>query len=81
MEICTIKKTFIKKYKNNELLYKIEEIYADFSYPEDMRHLIYYIPSGNFDTSKHTKEECQQRLINLFYAFLQKEQSELSNQC
>lgn len=68
-----------KKYGNEDLLQKIEEIYADFDYPEDMRNLIYYIPSGTFDPTKFSREECLQRLVNLFNEFLIKEQRELSN--
>ena len=35
----------LKHIKNDEeLLMKIEGVYADFGYPEDMKHLIYYMP-------------------------------------
>lgn len=73
-----LKKLLDKKYSNEDLLQKIEEVYADFYYPDDMRNFIYYIPSGTFDPTKFSVEECRNRLVDIFYEFLKKEHRFLS---
>ena len=59
------------------LLEKIAKIYADFNYPEDMEEFIYYMPAKNYDPAQYSFQENEDRLINLFYNFLEKEKSEL----
>ena len=51
-----------------ELLIEIEGIYADFGYPEDMRSLIYYIPSDEVNNEGH-EASCAYlaRKINNFF--------------
>lgn len=62
-----------------QLLEKIAEIYADFNYPEDMEEFIYYMPAKNYNPSQHSFQENEDRLVNLFYNFLEKEKCELRN--
>lgn len=70
-----------RKIKNNEeLLEKIENIYADFDYPPDMESFISYMPvQDSYDVSKHTEEENKQRLINKFNDFMDNEREWIEN--
>lgn len=69
-----------KPSEHEALLEKVALLYADFDYPEDMNHLIYYIPSHtDYDPVKHTVEQNRARLVHLLEDFLQKEAAELQN--
>ena len=70
-----LKQNIINK---SELLERITEVYADFNYPFDMEDFIYYMPAKDYDPAQHTFEENQDRLLDLFDSFLQKEKGELS---
>jgi hypothetical protein len=61
------------------LLERIAEVYAYFDYPSDMEEFVYYMPAKNYDPSKHSLEENEQRLIVLFNLFLEKEKEYLQN--
>ncbi|MFM6081578.1 MAG: DUF2247 family protein, partial [Dolichospermum sp.] len=44
-------------------LSEIEEVYADFNYPQEMEQFIRYMPAQNgYDPSKYTQEENEKRL-------------------
>ena len=63
---------------NKELLEKVEEVYTDFGYPEDMESFIAYMPAkDNYDPSKHCVEENNKHLVELFYDFLEKEKKNI----
>lgn len=57
----------------------VEQVYADFDYPQDMSSLVLYMgPSDGFDPRAHTAEECRQRLALLITEFIQREREALS---
>ncbi len=59
---------------NNAVLNAVENVYADFDYPSDMDSFISYMPADDeYDASKHTQEENEQRLIKKLNLFLKKE--------
>ncbi|URZ03810.1 DUF2247 family protein [Clostridium felsineum] len=61
---------------DNELLRKIEEVYADFNYPQDMEGFISYMPvKDNSYTYYH--EENKKRMINNLENFLTSEKQEV----
>lgn len=59
-----------------ELLQKIEEVYADFGYPEDMNSFIYYMPALHKNLSL-SPENAQQKLLDRFHKFLQEEREKI----
>lgn len=65
---CIISETIKNISDTQELLIKIEGIYVDFGYPEDMRSLIYYIPSDEVSNEGY-EESCASlvRKINIFF--------------
>lgn len=56
--------------QGQELLQDVEDVYASLGYPEDMRHLIYYMPSSEAAGS-------QEELIARFRDFLKSEKEAL----
>ena len=60
---------------NKVVLNAIENVYADFNYPEDMNSFISYMPIENdeYNPSEHTLKENEQRLIEKFIMFLNME--------
>ena len=59
---------------DGELLEKVEEVYAEFGYPQDMESFISYMPTNDdYDPSIHTLEENNNHLKELFFVFLEKE--------
>ena len=60
---------------NQDLLDEIENIYTDFDYPSDMEVFISYMPvqEDEYDVSKHSPQENEQRLINNFNIFMSEE--------
>ena len=79
LRLCLLTELQQKINKKQELLEKIAEVYADFNYTPDMEEFIYYMPAKNYDPSRHSSQENEDRLINLFYKFLEKEKIELQN--
>ena len=77
LRFCLLLKLRQEIKNKRELLEKVAEIYADFNYPEDMEEFIYYMPAKNYDPSQYSFQENEDRLINLFYDFLDKEKIEL----
>lgn len=65
----------IKKHADQEqLLVDIERLWADFEYPDDMRHLIYYMPPADgYNPKLHSAEENRGRLVQLAVVFLERE--------
>lgn len=55
-----------------QILVAIERVYADFDYPEEMSHFIYYMPAAE-DISGLTPDQARQRLIALAQKFLKEE--------
>lgn len=74
------KLTLLRAEEKNieKLLYRIAEIYADFEYPESMRHCIHYISSG-VDLTGYTIQQAQNRLVNLCDNFLNELKNKLQN--
>lgn len=61
---------------NMKLLKIIEEVYSDFSYPEDMEDFIYYMPS-KINTEIISIEENIRRMIESFNSFMNIEKNKL----
>ena len=61
---------------NNELLEKVEEVYADFNYPQDMDEFIAYMPAKG-SVLMNSIEENNKRMINNLDNFLELEKKEL----
>ena len=59
-----------------KLLKIIEEVYSDFSYPEDMEDFIYYMPS-KINTEIISIEENIRRMIESFNSFMNIEKNKL----
>jgi len=79
LRLCLLTELQQKINKKQELLEKIAEVYADFNYTPDMEEFIYYMPAKNYVPSRHSFQENEDRSINLFYKFLEKEKIELQN--
>ncbi len=62
-----------------DLLIKIEGLYADFGYPEDMKHLIYYMPTE--EKIKLNYQDACITLVNKIKQFLQEEKVRILNNC
>lgn len=64
-----------RKAETSEILSDIEGVYADFGYPEDMNSFIGYMPveDADYNPLKHTQKENEERLIDNFNIFLEKE--------
>lgn len=60
---------------DKDVIIELENIYADFDYPQDMNPFIGYMPveNDNYNPSVHTQQENEQRLIEKFDLFLQTE--------
>jgi len=69
----------IVKYASNtqDLLIKIESVYANFEYPEDMKPLIYYMPTD--ETTELNYEDNCIKLIKKIKNFLQEEKIHIQN--
>ena len=62
-----------------DVLVKIEGVYADFGYPEDMKHFIYYMPADE-EIGLNYEENCTQ-LVKKLKKFLQEEKMRIENGC
>lgn len=65
-----------KTKDNNELLRKVEEVYADFNYPQDMDEFIAYMPVKG-SVLMNSIEDNNKRMINNIDNFLESEKKEL----
>jgi hypothetical protein len=63
-----------------ELLMKVEGVYADFGYPEDMVSFIYYMPPEN-GIVDNNPEKARLHLIDKLKKFLNEEQKRIINGC
>lgn len=72
-----IMREMLKYIQNDEeLLEKIEGVYADFGYPEDMKHLIYYMPLEKSEQKEYASlspTEARKNLVKQINQFLEKE--------
>jgi len=72
-----IMREMLKLIKDDEeLLEKIEGVYADFGYPEDMKHLIYYMPLEEHEKKEYESLEpaqARKKLVEEVRQFLDKE--------
>lgn len=71
-----IMKNIVQNSKNDaELLERIEEVYADFGYPEDMASFIYYVPVDEAAISLHNlnQNEARARLVQKVKDFILQE--------
>lgn len=68
-----IVKDIIEKYKDFDILAeKLDEVYADFNYPEDMEDFVSYMPVKDmYDVDKHTIRDNQERIIKKAKEFLE----------
>ncbi|MPQ31658.1 DUF2247 family protein [Clostridium estertheticum] len=76
LELEKLRYTILNYLRNtikddNELLRKIEEVYADFNYPQDMEEFISYMPVKNdYNLSANSIEYNNKRMINNLDNFL-----------
>lgn len=61
---------------DNELLRKVEEVYADFNYPQEMEEFIAYMPVKD-NSVIHSSEDNKKRMINNLDNFLIEEKKEV----
>ncbi len=56
---------------SSRLFQKMDMVYADFDYPEDMESFISYMPvKDNYIAAEHTQEENEHRLLNNLDLFI-----------
>ncbi|MFR1807541.1 MAG: DUF2247 family protein [Pygmaiobacter massiliensis] len=74
-QYCIIKSLRDSILNYQELSSKLDELYADFDYPEDMEEFISYMPiKDGYNPAKHSKEDNIQRIMNKIDLFLDKKQ-------
>lgn len=79
-QYCIIKSLLNERLDFEELSSKLDVIYADFHYPEDMEEFISYMPiKDNYNPTEHTKEENEKRILRKVYDFLEKKMNELND--
>ena len=62
---------FEKRSEFSDSLSYVEEVYADFGYPDEISGFVKYMPaSDGYDPSKHTSVENEQRLLNNWKEYL-----------
>jgi hypothetical protein len=72
---------FVKRILNQEeLLIKVEGVYADFGYPEDMKSFIYYMPADD-TIEEEDPEDARGRLVKKLKCFLEEESIRIKNGC
>lgn len=76
---CIISETIENVSDVQKLLIKIEGIYADFCYPENMRSIIYYIPSE--ETGNQGHEESCAHLVRKINNFFKEERERIDKGC
>lgn len=76
LELEKLRYTILNYLRNtikddNELLRKIEEVYSDFNYPQDMEEFISYMPVKNdYNLSANSIEDNNKRMISNLDNFL-----------
>ena len=67
---------FEKRSEFSDPLACVEEVYADFDYPDEIAGFVRYMPvTDGYDTSKHTPEENEKRLQSKWKEYLEKNAS------
>ena len=78
-QYCIIKSLLNERLSFEELSSKLDVIYADFNYPEDMEEFISYMPiKDDYNPTEHTKEENEKRILKKVYIFLDRKKDELN---
>jgi len=73
----------VKKLRNSQLEFEdlsdcLDEVYADFDYPEDMEEFVSYMPiKDDYNPSTHTREENIERRLRKVDEFLEREVNEM----
>lgn len=77
-QYCIVK-TLVKETMNFEdLSSRLDEVYADFDYPEDMEEFISYMPiKDGYNPMAHAKEENIKRILKKIDVFLEKKKWEI----
>lgn len=71
----------VDQIKNDEeLLIKVEGLYADFNYPEDMKTFIYYMPVEK-EVIGLTSKDARAELVKKLKAFLREEKNKIQLSC
>ena len=74
--------SLVKKIKDqNELLHRVENVYADFGYPIDMTPFIYYMPKKNDVVIHSNEKETPIELVNKLKQFLYEEKIHIEKEC
>lgn len=74
-QYCIIKSLRGSVLEYDVLSSKLDELYADFDYPEDMEGFISYMPiNDGYNPIEHSKEDNVKRIMNKIDLFLDKKQ-------
>ena len=79
-KICVAILIYLRKNEKviENLMQKVEMIYADFDYPSDMENFISYMPvTENYIPAEHTKEENENRLLANLDSFINEKLKEI----
>ncbi len=73
-----IKSLLYQRLSFEELSSKLDGIYADFNYPQDMEEFVSYMPTkDDYNPTEHTKGENEKRILKKVDSFLQRKKKEL----
>lgn len=67
-----LKRALSRQSEPEQLLVEIERVYADFDYPEEMEHLVYYMPAAE-ETAGLSSDQARLHLIALARELLEQE--------
>lgn len=77
-QYCIIKNLLNDKLSFEGLTSKLDEIYADFDYPEDMEEFISYMPvKDEYKPIEHSREENKKRILDKIDIFLAKKEQQI----
>lgn len=75
-QYCIIKYLRNQNMNFQDFSNKLDELYAEFNYPEEMDEFVSYMPvKDNYDSTEHTKEENRERILQKVDAFLDKKKN------
>jgi len=77
-QYCIVKKLRDSQMKFEDLSDYLDEVYADFDYPEEMEEFVSYMPiKDGYNPSTHTKEENIERRLRRVDEFLDSKENEI----
>jgi hypothetical protein len=71
---------FFKNIDPYNKLLEVQEIYADFNYPDEIKSFVLYMPTNDgYNPKEHTQNENIARLLKLWSEYLEKTKIQLSS--